>query len=108
MPWLLHGAQAALPRLHLVWADGDSRHDALTLALYRQTSIRVEIVKRPQVFSVFRLQPKRWIVERTFAWLGNARRLSKDYELYFKSSASMIYAAMIRLMLHRLAQFSIP
>jgi putative transposase len=108
MPWLLRSAQAALPRLQLVWADGGYRNDALTLALYQQTGIRVEIVKRPVVASVFRLQPKRWIVERTFAWLGNARRLSKDYELYFKSSASMIYAAMLRLMLRRLARFSTP
>jgi putative transposase len=108
MPWLLRGVQPTLPRLQLVWADSGYRNDVLTLALYQQIGIRVEIVNRPVVTSVFRLQPKRWIVERTFAWLGNARRLSKDYELYFKSSASMIYAAMIRLMLRRLTRFSPP
>jgi putative transposase len=108
MLWLLRSVQPTLPRLQLVWADGGYRNDALTLALYQQTGIRIEIVKRPVATSVFRLQPTRWIVERTFAWLGNARRLSKDYELYFKSSASMIYAAMIRPMLRRLARFSTP
>jgi len=46
--------------------------------------------------------PKRWIVERTFAWLNNHRRLSKDYERYPKTSETMIQIAMIRVMLRRL------
>lgn len=52
----------------------------------------------------FVLQAKRWIVERTFAWLGKCRRLSKDYELITRSSQSMLYLAMIRLMLRRIAR----
>jgi putative transposase len=47
--------------------------------------------------------PKRWVIERTFAWLGRYRRLSKDYEYYTRNSEMMIYLAMINLMLHRLA-----
>ena len=47
--------------------------------------------------------PKRWVVERTFAWLGRYRRLSKDYEYHTHNSETMIYLAMINLMLHRLA-----
>jgi putative transposase len=59
-----------------------------------------EIVRRnePHTFVVL---PKRWIVERTFAWLGKYRRLSKDYEASPTVSASWIYVAMINLMLHR-------
>jgi putative transposase len=50
----------------------------------------------------FAVQPRRWVVERTFGWLGRNRRLSKDYEEYAETTESWIYAAMIRLMLARL------
>lgn len=50
----------------------------------------------------FMLEARRWIVERTFAWLGKCRRLSKDYELMTKSSLSMLYLSMIRLVLRRI------
>ena len=50
----------------------------------------------------FVLEARRWIVERTLAWLGKNRRLSKDYELITTSSLSMIYLAMVRLMLRRI------
>jgi hypothetical protein len=49
------------------------------------------------------LLPRRWVVERTFAWLGRNRRLSKDYECLPAVSEAMVYAAMVRLMLRRLA-----
>ena len=61
----------------------------------------VEVVKRSE--AGFKVLPRRWVVERTFGWLGRYRRLSKDYELLPEVSESMIYAAMVRLMLHRLA-----
>ena len=61
----------------------------------------IEIVKRPDV-NKFVVLPKRWIVERTFGWFSKYRRLSKDYETLTNSSESMIYIAMINLMLHRL------
>ena len=56
----------------------------------------VEVVKR--VKDGFEVLPRRWVVERTFGWLGRYRRLSKDYELLPEVSESMVYAAMVRLM----------
>lgn len=58
----------------------------------------------PEIPTGFQILPWRWIVERTFAWLGRSRRLSKDYEFLPETSEAMIYLAMIRLMLRRLAQ----
>lgn len=62
----------------------------------------VEIVERHAV-GRFVVLPKRWIVERTFSWLGRYRRLSKDYETETDSSETMILIAMINVMLHRLS-----
>jgi putative transposase len=52
----------------------------------------------------FRVLPRRWVVERTFSWLGQSRRLSKDYERLCESSEAMVYATMVRLMVRRLAR----
>lgn len=62
----------------------------------------LEIVKRPEIRR-FVVLPKRWIVERTFGWLGRARRLSKDYERLPRHAESFIYLRMTELMLRRLA-----
>jgi putative transposase len=89
------------PRLKLIWADGGYAGQLIDWAksLGRWT---VQIVKRSEDAVGFAVLPKRWIVERTFAWLGKYRRLSKDYETLTESSESMIRIAMINLMLHRL------
>ena len=58
----------------------------------------------PEIPVGFQILPWRWLVERTFAWLGRSRRLSKDYEFLPATSEATIYLAMIRLMLRRLAQ----
>ena len=62
------------------------------------------IVKRTE--PGFKLLPRRWVVERTFAWLGRNRRLSKDYEQLPEVSQAMVYVAMVRLMLRRLVSAS--
>ena len=87
------------PRLKRIWADGGYAGQLIDWVkhLGRWT---LEIVKRGE--AGFAVLPKRWIVERTFAWLGKYRRLSKDYETLTESSESMIRIAMINLMLHRL------
>ena len=87
-------------KLTLVWADGGYTGDILIMikSLYQRT---VEVVKRTD--TKFKILPKRWVVERTFGWTNNYRRLSKDYERDPRSSEGMVYVAMIHLMIGRLA-----
>jgi putative transposase len=91
------------PRLEKIWADGGYA-GRLVGWVAMTGGWMLEIVKRTDKLPKFVVLPKRWIVERTFGWLGRYRRLSKDYELSVQSSESMIYIAMINLMLHRLAK----
>ena len=93
-----------LPRLaEKVWADG-GYSGPLRDELRQQMGWDVEIVKRSdtQPKDTFAVQPQRWIVERTFAWWGGLRRLSRDYEYQVESSEALIYAGMTRLMLRRM------
>ena len=87
-------------RLKLIWADSGYAGELIRWAK-RSLGRVIEIVKR-KTRHTFEVLPKRWIVERTFAWLGKYRRLSKDYETLTDSSENMIYIAMINLMVHRL------
>ena len=89
------------PRLEKIWADGGYAGQLVGWAA-KTGGWLLEIVKRTDTLKEFVVLPKRWIVERTFGWLGRYRRLSKDYELTTASSESMIYISMINLMLHRL------
>jgi transposase len=66
----------------------------------------LEIVKRSDQAQGFEVLPKRWIVERSFAWLGRCRRLSKDVENLTRTALAFLHLAMIRLMLRRLARAS--
>ena len=90
------------PRLHLIWADSGYAGKLIDWARYF-IGCAVEIVKRSDDTS-FKVLPRRWVVERTFAWLGRTGRLSKDYEYLSQTSETMIYAAMTHLMLGRLAR----
>lgn len=97
---VLETIQGWLPRLLKVWADRAYR--GLVDGAKAHLGWVLEIVE-PKANQVgFEVQPKRWIVERTFGWLNYYRRLSKDYEQDVRSSESMIYIASIRLMLRRL------
>jgi len=69
-----------------------------------QPSVRIEVVRRAEGQKGFAVQPRRWVVERTFAWLGRSRRLAKDYERRLQSAEAFIKLAMIHLMLRRLAR----
>ena len=84
-----------------VWADY-GYHGVEFRQEIGEEGVDLEIVKRRDC-KLFLVEAKRWIVERTFAWLGKCRRLSKDYELITSSGLSMIYLEMSRLVVRRIA-----
>jgi putative transposase len=88
-------------RLVLIWADRG--YEGLEGWLVAHCAWVLQIVRRPDATKGFTLLPRRWVVERTFAWLGRYRRLSKDYEVLPQTSETWIYMAMSFLMLKRLA-----
>jgi putative transposase len=132
---LLSPLAGEFPRMQLVWADQGYTPD-LNEWMQEKLGWRLEIVKRStqqehhdKIRAIAKerqkagasvvemwaglpygrgieVLPRRWVVERTFAWLGKYRRLSKDYEFLPESSEAMIYLAMIRLMLKRLDQMA--
>ena len=94
-------ATGIFPRLKHIWADGG--YAGKLIDWVKQTKGWVlEIIKRNANQEGFHVLARRWVVERTFAWLGRCRRLSKDYEEFTESSEAMIHVAMIQLMLRRL------
>jgi putative transposase len=96
---------ARCPRLEVVWADSKyHNHDLNAWKAGRpELGWRLEVVSRPPGAKGFVLLPKRWVVERTFAWLGRARRLSRDYEWHTTSSECMVRIRGIQLLLNRMA-----
>lgn len=91
-------------RLMLIWADGGYSGNPMVEWVFKLAGWVFEVVKRSDDTKGFTILPHRWVVERTFGWLGRYRRLSKDYEILPETSEAMIYAAMVRLMLRRLAR----
>ena len=97
---VLNKAKQCFNRLHLIWADGGYAGKLIEWVLNTHGWV-LEIVKRNDDIKGFQVLPRRWVVERTLAWLSFNRRLSKDYEVLPESSEAMVYVAMIRLMVHR-------
>ena len=89
-------------KLRLIWVDGAYRGSLQTWVAQR-FRFRLRPVLRPQGQKGFSILPRRWVVERTFAWLGLNRRLCKDYERLPATTVAFIHIAMIRLMIRRLA-----
>jgi len=84
-------------RLKLIWADAAYAH--VVEEVRKHFGWKLDIVRRSDKAKGFELLPHRWIVERTFGWLGRYRRLSRDFEHTVSSSESMVYLASIRRML---------
>ena len=101
---LQRAKQKGFARLCLIWADGGYSGSPMINWVFDLAGWIFEVVKRSDNVKGFELLPHRWVVERTFAWLGRYRRLSKDYEVLPQTSEAFIYAAMINLMLTRLAR----
>lgn len=92
-----------LTRLQLIWADGGYSGVDFTAWVWKVTNWLFEVVVRPEGTQGFVVVPRRWVVERTFGWIGRSRRLSKEYEQLPETSEAMVYAVMSRLMGKRLA-----
>ena len=94
-------SRGLFPFIEKVWADGGYNHERVTQA----TSITVEIVSKITAQTGFVVLPRRWVVERFFAWINRNRRLAKDVEATLKSAAAFLYAAAAAmLMIRRLAR----
>lgn len=98
---VLQKARDKFSRLALVWADGGYQGSFIDW-VNQQCGWLLEIVKRTDRSKGFQVLPRRWVVERTFGWLGRYRRLSKDYEELTDTSEAMILAAMTHIMIRRL------
>ena len=91
------------PFLLKLYADGGYQGPVFQSALHRVVrQIEVEIVKRSDTVKGFAVLPKRWVVERTFAWLNRCRRLAKDWECLIRKAVAFLRLASIRLMLRKL------
>lgn len=91
-------------RLERVWVDEGYQGNEVAQQIAQELHVQLTIVPKPPGKKGFTKLPRRWVVERTFAWLGRYRRLSKDYEYFAHTSETMITLAMSRLMLRRLAR----
>jgi putative transposase len=100
--WLLPELRQRFPRLKKLWADG-TYAGAFVEQARDPYDIEVEITTRLSDQPGFEVIPRRWVVERTFAWFNTYRRLSKDYEYWVYTSDAMLYAASVHLMTRRLA-----
>ena len=101
---LQRAKDTGFPRLRLIWADGGYGGQPMIDWVLALAGWVFAVITRPGDVQGFSVLPRRWVVERTFAGLGRYRRLSKDYEELTETSEAMIYAAMVRLMVRRLAR----
>jgi transposase len=92
------------PFIERIFADGGYQGPKAAAAAARTGRWTIEIVKRSDAARGFEIVPKRWIVERTIAWISHFRRLARDFERYARTVEAFIRLAMIRIMLRRLTR----
>ncbi len=101
---LLASIRSLYPWLRHLFADGAYAGDKLADALSELGRWTIEVIKRCDRAAGFEVLPRRWVVERTFAWLGRCRRLAKDFEATIASAVAWIFIAHIRMLTRRLAR----
>jgi transposase len=102
-PKVLASIRQAFPWLRHVFADGGYAGEKLEAAMVGEGDWTLEIIKRSDKAEGFQVLPRRWVVERTFAWLGRNRRLAKDFEETIESSTAWLFMASVQLMARRIA-----
>lgn len=100
---LIEVLRKRFPRIRIIWADKGYFGRAIREEVARLTGIVLEIVDEPEGVRRFVPVPGRWVVERSFAWLGRNRRLSKDYEKYPESTEAFMWLSETRRLLNRLS-----
>lgn len=103
-PDVLNSIRSRWPWLRHIFADGGYAGDKLRAALADKGRWTLDIIKRSDKAKGFELLPRRWVVERTFAWLGRCRRLAKDWEKTIASATAFLLVAHIRLLTRRIAR----
>ena len=103
-PYVLASIRSLYPWLRHIFADGGYAGEKLRKALRRIGAWTIEIIKRSDTAHGFEVLPRRWVVERTFAWLGRCRRLAKDFEATIASAVAWLFVAHIRTITRRLAR----
>jgi putative transposase len=101
---LLKSLGIAFPKLRHIFADRVYRGNKLLDAISDLGKWTIEVVTRSQSLGTFKAEPKRWVIERTFAWFGRNRRLAKDFEASIASAEAWIMIASIRVLFRRLAK----
>ena len=104
-PSVLKSLRYRFPWLRHIFADGGYAGDKLRHAMKGNGDWTIEIIKRSDTAKGFEVLPRRWVVERTFAWLGRCRRLAKDWERSIESSTAWAFVANIRLLTRRIARY---
>jgi transposase len=101
---LTKAVRRRFPFIEVVFADSGYQGPRVQEAAQKAGRWRVEIVRRPKEAEGFVVVAKRWIVERTLAWISRNRRLARDFENLARTATALVRLAMIKLMLRRLAR----